>query len=44
LINTLYYGDNLSVLRKYVRDDSIDLIYLDHLSTAKPTTMFFFGN
>src|SRR5215469_15027572 len=25
----LYYGDNLSVLREYVRDESIDLVYLD---------------
>jgi len=27
--NTLYYGDNLDVLRRYVDDDSVDLIYLD---------------
>jgi adenine specific DNA methylase Mod len=27
--NTLYYGDNLEILRKYIPDDSIDLIYLD---------------
>ncbi len=27
--NTLYYGDNLSVLREHVEDDSVDLIYLD---------------
>ena len=27
--NTLYYGDNLDVLRRYVKDGSIDLIYLD---------------
>jgi site-specific DNA-methyltransferase (adenine-specific) len=27
--NTLYYGDNLAVIRKYIRDESIDLIYLD---------------
>jgi DNA modification methylase len=26
--NTLYYGDNLDVLRRYVDDDSVDLIYL----------------
>jgi len=25
----LYYGDNLDVLRKYIRDESVDLIYLD---------------
>jgi DNA modification methylase len=28
-MNTLYYGDNLEILRKYVRDESVDLIYLD---------------
>ena len=27
--NVLYYGDNLDVLRKYVPDASVDLIYLD---------------
>ena len=27
--NTLYYGDNLEVLREHIRDDSVDLIYLD---------------
>src|SRR5664280_2151916 len=27
--NTLYYGDNLDVLRRYVEDESVDLIYLD---------------
>jgi DNA modification methylase len=25
----LYYGDNLEVLRKYIKDDSIDLCYID---------------
>ncbi|MDR6506473.1 DNA methyltransferase [Arthrobacter oryzae] len=27
--NQLYYGDNLDVLRQYVRDESVDLVYLD---------------
>lgn len=27
--NTLHYGDNLSVLREHVPDESVDLIYLD---------------
>src|SRR5439155_1090246 len=27
--NTLYYGDNLDILRRYLDDESIDLIYLD---------------
>ncbi|MDC0750000.1 hypothetical protein [Polyangium mundeleinium] len=26
---TLYYGDNLDVLRQYVPDESVDLVYLD---------------
>ena len=29
MINTLYYGDNLKVLREYIPDSSVDLIYLD---------------
>ena len=27
--NSLYYGDNLDILRSYVQDESADLIYLD---------------
>jgi site-specific DNA-methyltransferase (adenine-specific) len=27
--NKLYYGDNLEVLRLHVRDESVDLVYLD---------------
>jgi DNA modification methylase len=27
--NTLYYGDNLKVLREYIPGESIDLVYLD---------------
>jgi DNA modification methylase len=27
--NLLYYGDNLDVLRRHVKDESIDLVYLD---------------
>ena len=27
--NTLYYGDNLDLLRRYVPPESVDLIYLD---------------
>ena len=27
--NKLYYGDNLEVLRQHVKDESVDLIYLD---------------
>lgn len=27
--NILYYGDNLRILRDYIKDESVDLIYLD---------------
>jgi site-specific DNA-methyltransferase (adenine-specific) len=27
--NVLYYGDNLDILKRYVKDESIDLVYLD---------------
>jgi DNA modification methylase len=29
LINRLYYGDNLDILRGHIRDESVDLVYLD---------------
>lgn len=35
--NVLYYGDNLEILRKYVPDNSIDLIYLDPPFNSKAT-------
>ncbi|MGE3843757.1 MAG: DNA methyltransferase [Vicinamibacterales bacterium] len=28
-MNTLYYGDNLEVLRRHIPDESVDLVYLD---------------
>lgn len=27
--NALYYGDNLDMMRRYVADESVDLVYLD---------------
>lgn len=27
--NTLYYGDNLAIMREHIPDESVDLIYLD---------------
>ncbi|HUH61791.1 MAG TPA: hypothetical protein VLZ50_02290 [Terracidiphilus sp.] len=27
--NQLYYGDNYEVLQRYIRDESVDLVYLD---------------
>ena len=29
IANKLYYGDNLDILRRYIPDESVDLIYLD---------------
>ena len=28
-MNTLYYGDNLDILRSYIQDESVHLVYLD---------------
>ena len=28
-MNTLYYGDNLDILQRYIKDESVDLVYLD---------------
>ena len=27
--NTVFYGDNLPILREYAPDESVDLVYLD---------------
>jgi site-specific DNA-methyltransferase (adenine-specific) len=27
--NYLYYGDNLDILRRYIKDETVDLVYLD---------------
>src|SRR3972149_10024675 len=35
--NVLYYGNNLDILRKYIPDNSIDLIYLDPPFNSKAT-------
>jgi DNA modification methylase len=29
MVNQLFYGDNLEVLRKHIRDESVDLCYID---------------
>jgi len=28
-MGTLYYGDNLEILREHIKDESVDLVYLD---------------
>jgi DNA modification methylase len=35
--NILYYGDNLDVLRKHIKDETVDLIYLDPPFNSKAT-------
>jgi hypothetical protein len=34
--NTLYFGDNLKILRDNIRDETVDLIYLDPLWGSSP--------
>jgi site-specific DNA-methyltransferase (adenine-specific) len=36
-LNTLYYGDNLIILREHIVDESVDLIYLDPPFNSKAT-------
>ena len=35
--NTLFYGDNLPIMREYIPDESIDLVYLDPPFNSKRT-------
>ena len=39
--NLLYYGDNLDVLRRYVKDETVDLVYLDPPFNSKATYVLF---
>lgn len=41
--NLLYYGDNLDILRRYIPDESVDLIYLDPPFNSKATYNVLFG-
>jgi len=41
--NTLYYGDNLDVLRRHVKDETVDLVYLDPPFNSKSTYNVLFG-
>ena len=34
--NTLFYGDNLIILREHIPSESVDLIYLDPPIQFKP--------
>lgn len=42
-MNNLYYGDNLDILRRYIKDESVDLIYLDPPFNSNATYNVLFG-
>ncbi|MEO8146057.1 MAG: site-specific DNA-methyltransferase [Bacteroidia bacterium] len=42
--NKLYYGDNLEVLRKYIKDETIDLCYIDPPFNSKRTYNQIYNN
>jgi site-specific DNA-methyltransferase (adenine-specific) len=37
LVNKLYYGDNLIIMREFIPDECVDLIYLDPPFNSKAT-------
>ena len=41
--NVLYYGDNLDILRRFIPDESLDLIYLDPPFNSNATYNVLFG-
>lgn len=41
-VNRLYYGDNLEVMRRDIKDESVDLVYLDPpFNSARAYNVFF---
>jgi site-specific DNA-methyltransferase (adenine-specific) len=42
--NSLYYGDNLEVLRKHIRDETIDLCYIDPPFNSKRNYFQIYNN
>jgi site-specific DNA-methyltransferase (adenine-specific) len=41
-MGTLYYGDNFDILRRYLKDESVDLVYLDPpFNSAQSYNAFF---
>jgi site-specific DNA-methyltransferase (adenine-specific) len=41
-MGTLYYGDNLGILQRYIADASVDLVYLGPpFKSAQNTNAFF---
>ena len=43
-MNHLYYGDNLEILKHYISDESVDLIYLDPPFNSNATYNVLFGH
>ncbi|MGD0261808.1 MAG: hypothetical protein ABSD29_18625 [Verrucomicrobiota bacterium] len=41
-MGTLYYGDNLDILRRYFKDETVDLVYLDPPFNSAQTYNAFF--
>lgn len=41
--NTLYYGDNLDILKRYVKNETVDLVYLDPPFNSNATYNVLFG-
>ncbi len=41
--NTLYYGDNLDILKRYIKDETVDLVYLDPPFNSNATYNVLFG-
>jgi site-specific DNA-methyltransferase (adenine-specific) len=37
--NILYYGDNLEILRRYIEDESADLVHLDPPFNTAPSLL-----
>ena len=42
-VNSLYYGDNLDIMRRYVKDETVDLVYLDPPFNSNATYNVLFG-
>src|SRR6266852_8634264 len=41
-MGTLYYGDNLDIMRRYLKDETVDLVYLDPpFNSAQSYNAFF---
>ena len=41
-MGTLYYGDNLDILPRYLKDETVDLVYLDPLFDSAQNYNAFF--